>query len=249
MLGPSPYLFGYPNVYGDDGIGEEGSPYYWWFQYLKRHDGYRKCCEKDGRGKYSKLYKDFGDVRTDDFEDWFFNHGSIFKEPEFPDPLAEVTHMSQLEGLDWNSVMVVISPIRLGTKMLSKREIKRQFSEIVDRRFKDQTPGRPAFVSLAKYRIASYTSLQTLKDKLAVLDLRLAEPDLTLSQIGERLYKEGKLESVKEHVQKDTDVSRTAAVKRMVMANIISRHLRDARDYIDSSVTECFPVKPPKVAI
>ena len=37
------------------------SPYYWWWAYLRKNEDYIKCCENNGKGKLSKLYKDFGD--------------------------------------------------------------------------------------------------------------------------------------------------------------------------------------------
>lgn len=47
------------------------SAYYWWWQFLKRNDEYLKCCEKEGKGKLARLYADFGDVRGDDFWEWW----------------------------------------------------------------------------------------------------------------------------------------------------------------------------------
>jgi hypothetical protein len=47
------------------------SAYYWWWQFLKRNDEYLKCCEKEGKGKLAKLYADFGDVRGNNFWEWW----------------------------------------------------------------------------------------------------------------------------------------------------------------------------------
>ena len=30
--------------------------YYFWWEFLKRHEGYRKCCERGGTGEYSEFY-------------------------------------------------------------------------------------------------------------------------------------------------------------------------------------------------
>ena len=38
------------------------SVYYYWWEYLRRSDAYRKTCEAKGKGKLSKLYADFGNV-------------------------------------------------------------------------------------------------------------------------------------------------------------------------------------------
>jgi hypothetical protein len=49
----------------------ERSPYYWWFEYLRRNADYIKCCEANGKTKLSKLYEDFGDVRDIEFRVWW----------------------------------------------------------------------------------------------------------------------------------------------------------------------------------
>jgi hypothetical protein len=37
---------------------QQQSPYYWWWAYLRRNEDYLKCCEKSGKGKFAKLYKE-----------------------------------------------------------------------------------------------------------------------------------------------------------------------------------------------
>lgn len=54
--------------------------YYWW-EYLQRHDGYRETCEAGGIGQYAKLYADFGDVHSGDFWSWWAKHDHLFAEP------------------------------------------------------------------------------------------------------------------------------------------------------------------------
>jgi hypothetical protein len=51
------------------------SPYYWWYLFLREHDGYKRCCDNKGNGKYSKLYADFGDVHAEEFPDWWQSRG------------------------------------------------------------------------------------------------------------------------------------------------------------------------------
>lgn len=49
----------------------EDSVYYWWWAYLKRHEGYIRTCGANGEGECSALYEHFGDVRGDDFAAWW----------------------------------------------------------------------------------------------------------------------------------------------------------------------------------
>lgn len=237
--GESPYLFGYP----DDDC-PEASPYYWWFQYLKRNDDYLACCERGGGGKHAELYLDWGDVRTDDFDEWFYMYGDVvFREPHTPDKLTEIKSASELDGIDWSAVMVVVNPIRIGSKMLSKRDIKRQFSMMVDAKFAGKLAGRPVYESGAKYRVVGYPNLKALKEMLHVYDLHKAEPMLRHWQIGERLYREDKLDVTEKAITNPSDPWNFGADARNVMTATISRHLKKARAYIANSAGPFFPVK------
>jgi hypothetical protein len=55
-------------------LGEENwkeSAYYWWYQCLKRNSAYIKCCENGGKGKLADVYAHMGDVRTNNFWEWW----------------------------------------------------------------------------------------------------------------------------------------------------------------------------------
>ena len=41
------------------------SVYYFWWEYLRRNIGYKRCCEQGGKGKYALLYSDFGNVHAE----------------------------------------------------------------------------------------------------------------------------------------------------------------------------------------
>jgi len=66
----------------------EDTVYYLWWAYLKRNEDYLKTCESKGKGKFSALYKDFGDVRGDSFKKWW-NEGergaNLFSNPTTED--------------------------------------------------------------------------------------------------------------------------------------------------------------------
>ena len=58
------------------------SLYYFWFEYLRRHKGYKITCLANGKGKYSTLYKDFGNVHQSNFIDWWRQSFHLFQEPQ-----------------------------------------------------------------------------------------------------------------------------------------------------------------------
>ena len=47
------------------------SGYYYWWAFLRENEEYIACCASGGKGPHAELYKDFGDVRGDDFFEWW----------------------------------------------------------------------------------------------------------------------------------------------------------------------------------
>ena len=83
------------------------SVYYFWWEYLRRHDGYRETCRNGGRGKLSAMYRDFGDVCTGTFMNWFDERGArLFAEMEMP--RCRVVRPGDVAGLgaDWLLIAV-----------------------------------------------------------------------------------------------------------------------------------------------
>src|ERR1700676_4105430 len=69
------------------GIEWRKSVYYLWWEFLRRHEGYRKTCEQGGNGQYARLYADFGDIHASDFKGWWRTGdrgASLFAEPPLP---------------------------------------------------------------------------------------------------------------------------------------------------------------------
>ncbi|MRV73559.1 hypothetical protein GJ700_17745 [Duganella sp. FT92W] len=240
--GPSPYLYGYPDVYGDN-PQPKTSPYYWWFQHLKRHAGYKACCERGGEGEYAALYLDWGDVRTDDFEEWFFQHGdALFREPHVQDDLGEIRDAAQLEKINLSDTMVVAVPIRLGKRNLSKQEIIYQFSLLLDARFPGNIGGRPQYVSEAKYRFNGYPQLDKLEERLRIYDMRQKHPDWPLWKIGEQLALDGFFKSGLRNVTNSKEQDKLGEEKRRKMTTLVSQRLKKARMQIANSVSNVFEI-------
>ena len=52
-------------------VPKEKSIYFYWFQFLRRSEKYRKACTNSGIGM-KNVYRDFGDVFSVDFWEWWF---------------------------------------------------------------------------------------------------------------------------------------------------------------------------------
>jgi hypothetical protein len=68
------FAFGHPlfrQKKSELGVPWEDSVYYIWWEFLRRHDGYKKTCDNGGEGEYAKLYADFGNVHEGTFTEWW----------------------------------------------------------------------------------------------------------------------------------------------------------------------------------
>jgi hypothetical protein len=88
------------------------SVYYWWWQYLKRNEGYIQTCHDGGQGPCSELYSDFGDVRGDHFATWWRAKGKyLFAEPDKKYEFKRVTKPLPDVAYSDDSVMIVQVPL------------------------------------------------------------------------------------------------------------------------------------------
>lgn len=142
----------------------------------------------------AELYRDFGDVRQDDFHAWWTADGRgarLFGEQQLEVRLSELTSAAEWRA-EWQAddVMVIAVPLRV-----DKRRLRAQFNQLLDARHLGKQ-GRKALAehrTTARYPLARNYTIINLSAMLAVYDLWLAnslgqtETKLTLWQIGVQL--------------------------------------------------------------
>lgn len=161
---------------------QQRSPYYWWWAYLKRNEEYIRCCESGGKGRLSKLYDDFGDVRSNDFPSWW---GRSYQRGQklFAEDRPEVKVLRLNSPSDWQTdwsnedVMVVAVNMQIG-----RRRLQRMFADLLAKEHKGKR-GRRALgtakaTSTAKYPLYRNFTRHNLKTMLAVYDAWLANSEL-----------------------------------------------------------------------
>ena len=218
--------------------GWERSVYYWWWEYLRRHVGYRRCCERGGVGAYSALYRDFGDVHATDFKAWWSSSVGgrergvvLFAEPNAPLELREIGSSDEWDT-SWSAETVLVAAVPLSQ---SKRHLQRRFAALLAKRHKGRR-GRPnTKTSAAKYPVYRKFSVPALRQMLAVYDLRKAEAGLTLAEIGQRLR------LVKRAMPSKGDTPKDAAAKRNVLNTTVGRYLKHAAAIIANTGRGNFP--------
>ena len=232
FAGKAPRFRGATESQGRGGLSR--SPYYWWWQYLKRNEAYLKCCELGGTGRMGKLYRDFGDVRPDDFKAWWRRTGEyLFSEPPVPTSIQVVDDLGALPMLDLRGCMVLVAPLTL-----DKRTLKKRFGELLRKHHTGRRGGNRFAVSFAAYRLATKPVVSALERTLRVYDLWKAHrSEWTLWQIGEAAKISADLHS------RATDTTASLRDKRGRMAILVSRYVKNARGYIDNVGKGVFPKK------
>lgn len=214
-------------------VAPSDSVYYWWYEFLKRNEDYKRCCERRGRGKLAALYRDFGDVHSLSFYEWFFEHEfgvRLFAEPPRKVQLEELTSPA-----DWNKewenseVIVVVVPLTE-----PRRRLYRWFGRLLDERHHGRR-GYATKVCEARYPIERKFSTVALRQMLRVYDHWMTNQRKTLAEIGEDLKL---LDSA---IWKKGESDELKAKKRNTMAATVGRYLRKAKAYIRNTANGKFP--------
>lgn len=215
------------------------SVFYYWWEYLRRHEGYRETCEAGGIGQFAKLYADFGDVHSCDFWSWWKSHSHLFSEPEARK--AELFDPSNMQKDDRSEFIYIRIPrenslkltLRQVTRIVKPKLVKRDSRKIVTQ---------------ARYKVATKPLLPSLDTHLRVWDARRDNPDATLEQLAD-------IAGVKfNHVVNGETLAHRAALRlsaddiRKVLKRrkelAVQRHLRIAEQYIQNvAEQETFPLR------
>ena len=225
-------------------VHQQRSPYYWWWAFLRRNEQYIKCCQQGGKGKLSSLYKDFGDVREDDFHAWWTKEqrgSTLFGERALDLKFAELTSPDQwLPSWTGEQVMIVAVPLRE-----SNRSLKGRFSKLLDARLQ-RTRGRPAMASVtstAKYPLARNYDTRHLEFALMAYGLWTIEqikPSVerkTLWEIGVEM--KFNREKCSEAVSKNKGERLLA---RNYLGAVVKRYVTQAQQIIKNTELGKFPL-------
>jgi hypothetical protein len=223
---------------------QQRSPFYWWWECLRRHEGYLKCCADGGGGEFGAIYADFGDVRGDSFHTWWTEDERgvrLFAEQPLAVKFAELASPVEWQS-DWTSadVMVVAVPLEP-----SKRYLKGVFAKLLDKRHTGRK-GRPAIsqkASTARYRLARNYTIANLRTMIAVYDFWLEiqqrpnSDKMALWEIGHKLHLN---KAASRHALSAEKTERMDG--RNVLATTVSRYVKRAKSIIDNAASGAFPV-------
>lgn len=221
---------------------QQRSPYYWWWAYLRRNEEYLACCKAGGSGNLAGVYKDFGDVRRDDFRAWWGGKQQrgtyLFAEQPLPLKLQKLSTKADWlpEWEQQENVMVIALNMDVG-----RRRLQANFADVLKREHSGKR-GRRAMRSIhstALYPLYRNFSVHSLKVVLSAYDVWQANEQLpagkrqTLWQMGESI------KLVQSAITKKNDPN--YAHKRNVMAAAFSRSVTQAKRIIANTAKSQFP--------
>jgi hypothetical protein len=222
---------------------QQRSPYYWWWAYLRRNGEYLQCCANGGSGKFADLYKDFGDVRSEDFHKWWTedDRGARLFAEEQQRTIFELSDTSEWQA-KWNAdnMLVVAVPLQNG---VSKRDIQKAFAALLKRKHTAKR-GRSKtkwVSSTADYPINRNYTIDSLRTALTVYDAYIANLKLPKKQ-QKTLWEIGAdLRLVLTAMPKDSDDTADNLVKRNRMAASVSRYVKQATAIVEAVGIGKFP--------
>jgi len=223
------------------GVHWNNSVYYLWWEFLRRHDGYKRTCENGGKGEYEKLYADFGNVHEGNFREWWTKDdrgARLFAEPPMPSSVRALTpkEIKELpEGWDSGALLIVAIPLSL-----RKRFIQQKLGKLLARHHKRKRGQRIHKESRSLYPIAAQFNIHSLKRMLEIYDLHQAQPKMPQWKIGQifRLGNTLNDDELKGGRGRDNPV---AVAKKNVSSVAVSKKLTEAKSIVEGVGHGVFP--------
>ena len=210
----------------------EDTVYFLWWSYLRRSIQYIETCTSLGKKGLIDLYKDFGDVRGDNFKEWWSDNSTgmhLFAEPQV---LATIQLINKEEIREvFDNTLIFSVPLNLPKKFLVQRFVK-----LLSEHHKGQRGRQYAKESRAKYRFRGQPNIQGLKTALMVYDYIKEHPDKKLWQVG-HILPQFKMELM---VCEREGVVPSYHFKRIIEATV-SRYKRKATNSIKNVEKGIFP--------
>jgi len=245
-----------------DAPGWQCSVYYYWYEYLRRHVGYRETCLNGGDGPNSDQFTTFGDVHALNFAEWWGERFWLFEEKRPVQRLKRAPTLNQRGfPLDRDVLYLEVDltepPARLMREFRAEVWMQRMAAEeraqraATKRAAKRKMPPPNVRIepvkSTAHFPVETKPVLSTLHEHLLVWDARHANPDMEDADVadvaGIRVNQvvDGETLATRKMMKLPTDKIEKILRRRKQLA--VQRHLRIACQYIDNVVNGQFPLR------
>lgn len=187
------------------------SIFYYWWAFLRENQGYIECCQRGGIGDFADIYADFGDVRSEDFWQWWCERGYRL----FHEPAAVVDQIIESNtSFDLNKEYVFRVPKALDCETVLK-QLRGKYREI-----REGSVGRPN-KSEALYKVSGKFNLASMHRVLMVLRAKRAHPDASNAELF--------------------DLAGLPASYVVEKSRDVSRLLKQAQKFVDNAARGAFP--------
>lgn len=221
---------------------QQRSPYYWWWAYMRRNEDYLACCEYNGKGKLAKLYKDFGDIRTDDFRSWWGGTqqkgGYLFGELPVAVRLNKLTSKDEWADEWGRDVIVVAVNLEVG-----RRKLQHYFANLLQKEHKGKRGRKSlsAAKSTARYPLYRNFSQHNLRAMLEIYDEWKANEALPVDERKPQWALGEAVRLVPTAMPQKGDTKYITTNKRNVMGVAVSRYLKSAKAIVANTAKGEFP--------
>ena len=233
--------------------------YYFWWEFLRRHEGYKDCCKRGGAGRYKKLYADWGNIHGyEDFWKWWSEEVEttelrgqyLFAEPLDYRQIQEVRSLKSQGDDD----LIVSIPLEVRTGELTK-SLRRLLQQHTERSRAARAKSR------ARYPVSASVPLMALHKTLQVYDLLeehkealrlktmrkyeiadIAELDYNDKWAGKSLahWKRQAASGTDDDIYYFTEAQNTVRTR---MTQAVNRYQKAANDYLANVADGKFPLR------
>lgn len=158
----------------------ERSVFYYWWEFLRENDAYMATCANGGFGEMAQLYEAFGDVRGDDFLEWWRSPGCRL----FCEPLERLVRVHDVDPS--GRVAITNAADQMVVTFPTDGDIKRILAEVKVRvqRAQQQFQQLGDFSS-ARFPVERNPVLSALHKRLRVWQIRKQNPDLPFHRVAQ----------------------------------------------------------------
>lgn len=225
-----------------DAPGYMWSVYYYWWAFLRLSERYNDCCESGGKGELADLYTYFGDVRGDDFMQWWTKGGHpresklrkhsgrrLFAQG-FRYPIREINDPMLDKELGTDRIVLSIP---VGTDL---KRMTAEFQQLMRPIVKQRIEGRGEQKGEALFEVTSKNpSLKSLHKSLQAYEAKQKSPNLKpyalAKKIGITETITGDEDDVNHKIAVTTELKRRLDKAKLLIRNVERGRFPDFTDY------------------
>jgi hypothetical protein len=212
------------------------TPYYWWYQCLKKSDSYRECCRNQGKGRLGSLYDDFGDVFKWPWEMWAEKFGRRLFVERKATPKVEVLSNQQITtSRSTINNLIVNVPLTV-----TKRKLVADFKKILNDYHKGRELNVHQYGTSRRPLLKSRVQMSMVELLLAVYEEKKANKKMPLWRVGENAGV--KIAYGSKSITKNDSAILSIDEEKRRMAIVTSGYYKKACWLIDNAENGLFPL-------